>query len=298
LRVLVSGSSGLIGSALVKSLRERGDTVVRLVRSESATSEPSVVWDPQGGKIDPDDIEGYDAAIHLAGSSVAEGRWTAARKAEIRSSRVLSTLLLCDEFTAIESPPKVLLCASAIGYYGDRGEELLVEDSAAGRGFLSHLCKCWEGATSPASQKGIRVVNLRFGLVLSPLGGALKKMLGPFEMGLGGVLGSGEQYMSWVTIDDAVAGIVFAMDNAQVSGPINLVSPSAVTNREFTRALARVVSRPAFFKVPGPVARLVFGEAADELLLSSARVCPKRLMEAGFDFAHTELEPALRHLLA
>jgi len=298
LRVLISGSSGLIGSALVKSLRERGETVVRLVRSEGITNEPHVVWDPQAGKVDPDDLEGFDAAIHLAGSSVAEGRWTAARKAEIRSSRVLSTLLLCDEFTAIESPPKVLLCASAIGYYGDRGEELLVEESGAGRGFLSHLCKCWEGATSPAIQRGIRVVNLRFGLVLSPNGGALRKMLGPFQMGLGGVLGSGDQYMSWVTIDDAVGGIEFAFDNEEISGPVNLVSPGAVTNREFTRALAHALSRPAFFRVPGRLARIVFGEAADELLLSSARVCPKRLMEAGFSFSHSELEPALRQMLA
>jgi uncharacterized protein len=300
MKFLVTGSSGLIGSALVSLLTSGGHSVTRLLRSQSSprsagTSE--IVWDPSGTSFPSSSLEGFDAVVHLAGESIAEGRWTDAKKARIRESRTKPTRALCEALGRLSRPPKVLVCASAIGYYGNRGEEILREGSAPGSGYLPDVCLEWEGATAPAVQKGIRVVNLRFGVVLSPAGGALAKMLPPFRMGVGGKVGDGKQYMSWIALDDAIGAIHHAVMNDGLSGGVNAVSPNPVTNLEFTKTLGRVLSRPTFFPVPAAAARIAFGEMADALLLASARVIPARLLETGYQFRYPELEGALRHLL-
>jgi len=238
-----------------------------------------------------------DAVVHLAGENIAAGRWTERQKARIRDSRVKGTRLLCDLLARYSPPPKALVCASAVGYYGDRGDEILKEESASGSDFLSDVCGEWEAATQTAVERGIRVVNLRIGVVLSPLGGALAKMLTPFKLGAGGVIGSGRQYMSWIALDDAVRAFHFALTNQSLHGPVNAVAPNAVTNRDFTRTLGRVLSRPTVFPMPAFAARLAFGEMADALLLASTRVQPARLLAGGFTFRYPDLEGALRHLL-
>jgi uncharacterized protein (TIGR01777 family) len=238
-----------------------------------------------------------EAVVHLAGENIASGRWTAARKARIRSSRVMGTRTLCETLARLSQPPKVLVSASAIGYYGDRGAEPLWENSAFGTGFLAEVCRAWEEATQPAVQKGIRVVLLRIGIVLSPAGGALAKMLIPFQLGLGGVIGSGNQYMSWIALDDVAGVIAHALVTDTLQGPVNAVAPYPVTNREFTKTLGRVLRRPTVFPLPGFAARLAFGEMADALLLASTRVEPKRLLATQYVFRYPELEDALRHLL-
>jgi uncharacterized protein (TIGR01777 family) len=297
MRILMTGASGLIGTALVPSLTSSGHEVTRLVRGQPKPGEKAVHWDPLAGNIDVSAIEGIEAVVHLAGENIAE-RWTAAKKASIRDSRVKGTQLLCETLTRLSSPPKVLVSASAIGYYGDRGEETLTDDSPPGRGFLSEVCRAWEAATEPARQHGLRVVQLRLGIVLSTAGGALAKMLPPFRLGLGGILGSGRQYMSWIALDD-VAGVfehVILSDGLQ--GPTNAVAPRAVTNQEFTKTLGQVLGRPTVMPLPAFAARLMFGEMADELLLASARVQPTKLLASGYQFRYTELAEALRHLLA
>jgi len=241
--------------------------------------------------------EGFDAVIHLAGESIASDRWTEAKKRAIRDSRVIGTRLVSEAIARMKKPPQVLICASAIGYYGDRGDELLKEGSAAGSGFLPDVCKAWEAATVPAVQKGVRVVNLRFGIILSAQGGAFAKMLTPFKMGVGGNLGSGTQYMSWIALDDVVGVIAYALETNSLSGPVNTVCPQAVTNAEFTQTLGRVLRRPTIFPMPAFAARLVFGEMADALLLSSARVVPDVLTQSGYSFQWPDLEGAFRHLL-
>lgn len=296
MKVLVTGSSGLIGSALTAFLTARGHGVTRLVRSASAGKD-SIRWDPETGSLDAAQLEGIDAAVHLAGESIAAKRWSDAQKARILQSRVQTTKLLCDRIAQLGRAPEALVCASAIGYYGDRGEEILDETSASGRGFLSEVCRQWEAAAEPAVQRGIRVVWLRLGVVLSPLGGALAKMLPVFRMGLGGKIGSGRQYMSWISLDDVVGAFNHALTNDQLAGPVNAVAPTPVTNSEFTRLLGRVLHRPALFPLPAPAARLAMGEMADELLLASARVKPARLLATGYTFEHSDLESALRHLL-
>jgi uncharacterized protein (TIGR01777 family) len=238
-----------------------------------------------------------DAVVHLAGENIASARWTERQKARIRDSRVKATGLLCNLLARYSPPPKALVCASAIGYYGDRGDEILKEESAPGSGFLSDVCREWEAATQPAVERGIRVVNLRIGMVLSALGGGLAKMLTPFKLGAGGVMGSGRQYMSWIAVDDLVDAIHFALTHESLRGPANAVAPSPVTNREFTRTLGRVLSRPTPFPMPAFAARLAFGEMADALLLASTRVQPARLLASGFTFRYPDLEGALRHLL-
>ncbi len=235
--------------------------------------------------------------VHLAGESIASGRWTVARKREIRDSRVLGTRLLSEALARMPRPPQVLLCASAIGYYGDCGSDVLKEDSPPGSDFLADVCKAWEAATAPAAQKGIRVVHLRSGIILSPKGGALAKMLFPFRMGAGGIIGSGKQYMSWIALDDTLGVIAFALQTPSLHGPVNVVAPNAVTNAEFTKTLGRVLHRPTIFPMPAFAARLAFGEMADALLLSSARVEPAALLRAGYHFQWRDLESALRHLL-
>jgi uncharacterized protein (TIGR01777 family) len=235
--------------------------------------------------------------VHLAGENIAKGRWNARKKARIRDSRVNGTRLLSEALTRLSKPPAVMVCASAIGYYGDRGDEVLREESASGSGFLAEVCRQWEAAAEPARKRGIRVVHLRIGVVLSPEGGALAQMLFPFRMGLGGKLGSGRQYFSWIAIDDLVTVIAHALTNDTLQGPVNAVAPHPVTNLEFTRTLGRVLARPTLFPMPALAARLAFGEMADELLLSSARVEPTRLLATAYQFRHPQLEGALRHLL-
>jgi uncharacterized protein (TIGR01777 family) len=298
-RVAVSGSTGLVGSEVVAFLSAAGHEVVRLVRRLPAPGEKAVRWDPGKGEVDAAGLEGLDAVIHLAGENVGSGRWTSSRKAAIRNSRVNGTRLLCDTLAGLARPPETLVCASAIGYYGDRGAEELTEESSAGAGFLAGVSRDWEAASAAAAGKGIRVVTLRIGMVVSPKGGALARMLPLFRAGLGGVLGSGKQYVSWVALDDLPRIILHVLRRGDLSGPVNAVAPRPVTNREFTETLGKVLSRPTLFPVPAFALRLaVGGEMADTLLLSSARVLPKRLLDTGFTFLSPELEPTLRRLLA
>ena len=298
MKVLISGSTGLIGSALASFLTNAGHDVLRLVRSAPKSDGSEVHWDPESGRIDNAGLEGMDAVVHLAGENIGAGRWTRDRKARIFDSRVKGTRLLCESLANLAQPPKVLVSASAIGYYGDRDEEILNEGSISGFGFLAEVCIEWEIATEPLAQTEIRVVNLRMGIVLSLEGGPLEKMLPPFKMGVGGILGNGRQYMSWISLDDAVGGIHHALVTDSLQGPVNNVAPHPVTNREFTKTLGRVLRRPTLFPLPSFGLRLMFGEEmANELFLSSTRVEPVRLLETGYAFQHPELESALRHVL-
>jgi uncharacterized protein (TIGR01777 family) len=296
MHVAVTGSAGLIGSALVPSLAAAGHRVTRLVRGRAA-GEGQAAWDPAEGIRDPARLEGVEAVVHLAGENIAAGRWTADRKAEIRRSRVEGTRKLCESLARLARPPRALVSASAVGYYGDRGAEALREDSAPGSDFLAQVCREWEAATEAAGRAGMRVAPVRIGIVLSAAGGALKKMLPPFKLGAGGRIGSGGQFMSWIAIDDLVGAIQHVLATEALRGPVNAVAPNPVTNAEFTRTLARVLSRPALLPMPAFAARLAFGEMADALLLSGARVMPARLQESGFHFRHPDLEGALKHLL-
>ena len=297
MNVLVSGSSGLVGSALIPLLTTRGMVVRRLVRQRGERGGDDVFWDPQAGHIEREKLEGLDAVIHLAGENIAGGRWTQDQKRKIRESRVEGTRFLAETLAKLDRRPRALICASATGYYGNRGDELVDEDSSPGTGFLADVSQAWEQATEPARQAGIRVVNVRFGVILSAHGGALRKMLLPFRLGLGGRIGSGRQYLSWISIEDAIGAIYQALTDESLSGPVNVVSPEPVTNREFTRTLGKVLHRPTVFPLPAVAARVVMGEMADELLLASTRVRPKRLLAAGYSFRHPELETALRAVL-
>jgi len=296
MRILLTGSSGLIGRALAPPLTADGHIVVCLTREKSAAMGRHITWDPEAGVIDSDDLENFDAVVHLAGETIV-GRWTPAKKKRILESRVRGTLLLCDTLAHLHSRPMVLVSASAIGFYGDRGDQVLDEESPAGSLFLSDVAKAWEEATEPLKRRGIRVVNLRIGFVLSKAGGGLAKMLLPFKLGVGGRMGSGRQYLSWIAIDDVVGAISHAILNDSVRGPVNAVAPNAVTNREFTKALGGVLWRPTIFPLPAFAARMLFGEMADNLLLASARVQPSKLLAAGYQFRFPEIRPALRHVL-
>jgi len=296
----VTGASGLVGSALVTGLTSAGHRVVRVVRGAGAASvagQRLARWDPESGALEPSALAGADAVVHLAGESVAGGRWTEAKKRRIRSSRVDVTRRLAEALPRLERPPRLLVSASAVGYYGDRGSEILREDSAPGPGFLAEVCREWEAATDPAARAGIRVVRLRIGMVLSRRGGALGAMLTPFRLGAGGPVGSGVQWVSWIAIDDLVGAILHALATESLAGPVNAVAPEPVTNRELARTLGRVLRRPALLPLPAVAARLLFGQMADELLLASARVEPARLRATGFTFRHARLEDALRHEL-
>lgn len=292
-RILVSGVSGPIGAALLPSLQARGYQVTRLVRG--AAGHTQIPWDPARPPA-PESVSGFDAIIHLAGETVV-GRWTAAKKARIRDSRVLGTRNLAQALAQASQRPPVLITASAIGYYGDRGDEILREDSSPGKGFLPEVCREWEAATEAASAAGIRTAQVRIGLVLSPVGGALQKMLTPFKLGLGGNMGNGRQWWSWIDVGDLVGAIHHILENDRLAGPVNAVAPSPVTNAEFTKTLAGVLSRPAILPMPALAARLAFGQMADELLLASQRVEPTKLMASGYPFQHSDLKKALEDLL-
>jgi uncharacterized protein (TIGR01777 family) len=296
MRFAVTGASGLVGRALVGFLSRDGHEIVRLVRRPPRARDEAR-WEPSAGTIDVAALDGVEAVVHLAGENIAEGRWTASRKAALRESRVGPTRLLAETLAGARRPPRVLVSSSAVGYYGDRGPALLDEACPPADDFLGRLAWEWEQATDSAARAGIRVVRLRTGIVLSPDGGALAKMLVPFRAGIGGVLGSGRQFMSWITIDDLVHVIRFTATSAALEGPVNAVAPGAVTNREFTRTLGRVLGRPTIAPAPAFALRLVFGEMADAALLGSTRVTPARLLAAGYRFRFPELEGALRHLL-
>jgi uncharacterized protein (TIGR01777 family) len=287
----------LVGGALVEALRGDGHTVVRLVRAASAAAAGDVLWNPMQGVFDARGAEGVDAVVHLAGENIASGRWTAARRAAIRESRVAGTRLLAQGIGGLSRPPATLVCASAVGYYGDRGDERLTESSSAGRGFLAEVCQAWEAAAAPAAAAGVRVAHLRFGVILSATGGALARMLLPFRLGAGGRLGSGRQWMSWITLADAVGTVRHVLERDSCRGPVNAVAPDPARNADFTRELAGVLRRPALLPAPAFALRCVLGDMARELLLASQRVEPAVLAETGFRFRHPQLGPALRLLL-
>jgi uncharacterized protein (TIGR01777 family) len=295
LDVLVSGPTGLIGSALIPALEERGHRVRRLTRS-GGSAENTVWWDPSAGEIDTGRLDGVDAVVHLAGESIV-GRWTRAKKARIRESRVRGTRLLAETLAGLPEPPAIMVSASASGYYGDRGNELLSEESAPGGNFLAGVCEEWEAAANPARQVGVRVVHPRFGIVLSTAGGALGTTLPIFRLGAGGKIGSGRQYWSWVVIDDVVGAILHALEEDSLNGPVNVTVPDPLTNAEYTRTLGHVLGRPTIFPLPAPAARVMLGQVADELLLASQRIEPVRLKETGYSYRYPELEGALRYLL-
>ena len=296
MKVLVTGSHGLVGTALVESLTAKNHQTARLVRS-SSPSTTDITWNPDTGTIDKEKLEGFDVIFHLAGESIASGRWTNEKKRKIRESRVKGTQLLAKTLAQLSRRPSTLISASAIGYYGNRGDELLTEKSRAGNEFLSDVCVEWESATAPASEARIRVVLARFGIILDKNGGALAKMLTPFRMGIGGRVGDGKQWMSWIALDDIIGGLNFVAESELISGPVNFVAPNPVTNAEFTKTLGRVLSRPTLFPVPEFGARLAFGEMADALLLSSQRVDPTRLKSENYSFRFSVLDNALRHIL-
>jgi uncharacterized protein (TIGR01777 family) len=299
MKIVVSGSTGLIGSALVPRLVGEGHEVVPLVRRRVTAGERAVSWDPESGKIDRSALAARapDVVVHLAGENVF-GRWTPAKQERIRDSRVDGTRLLSDAVAGLTRRPGVLLAASAIGYYGDRGEEEMCESSTPGDDFLAHVARDWEAASAPAAKAGIRVHNLRFGVVLAPKTGALAKMLPAFRLGLGGPVGSGNQYLSWISLDDAVNAILHVLATPSLAGPVNITAPAPVTSREFAKTLGKVLGRPAVVTVPAFALRMAFGAEGAAMLQSGQRVLPARLLESGFRFRYETLEPALRHLLA
>ena len=290
--VAVSGASGLVGGKLVGLLKSAGHTVLPISRRSADSS--TILWEPERGFLNPARLEGVDAIVHLAGENIAAGRWSPAQKQKIRDSRVQGTRTLVESLRGLSNRPKTLVCASAIGFYGDRGEEVLDEQSTAGTGFLPDVCREWEAAAAGATELGMRVVHVRLGVVLSAQGGALQKMLLPFKLGAGGIIGNGRQYWSWIGVTDAARIFEFCVENPSVSGPVNAVSPHTATNFDFTKTLGSVLRRPTVFPLPGFMAKLVLGEMAEPLLLASARVTPNALRKAGFTFT----EPGLRECLA
>jgi uncharacterized protein (TIGR01777 family) len=295
-RVAISGATGFIGSALVDALTAAGHTVHRLVRSDRHRRQGDILWDPAGGRLDPRALEGVDAVVHLAGEPIAQ-RWSASTKRRIRDSRVRGTQVVASTIASLARPPRVFVSGSAMGIYGSRGDEELDETSATGHDFLADVATEWESAADRAATAGVRVVKARTGLVLSPRGGALAKLLLPFRLGVGGRVGSGRQWVSWIALDETVRAIRHAMDTVTLGGPVNLSAPNPVTNAELTATLAKVLRRPAIVPVPAAAIRLVFGEMGDATLLASQRMRPRRLLESGYQFRHPTLEAALRHEL-
>lgn len=294
MNVLISGATGLIGSALIPELEAGGHRITRLTRSPK--TDYDVGWDPEAGTIDGD-LEGTEAVVHLAGESIAQGRWNDQKKKRIVDSRVKGTRLLAEKMAALRTPPKVMVSTSAVGYYGDRGDEVLTEESAPGTGFLPGVCREWEAAAEPARQAGIRVVHPRLGVVLSPEGGALGTTLPIFKLGGGGKIGKGDQWVSWIALDDVVGSIVHAVTEETVEGPVNVGAPNPMTNAGYTKVLGRVLGRPTVLPLPASAARLMLGEVADALLLASQRMEPAKLKATGYVFRYPQLEGALRHLL-
>lgn len=293
--IVVTGATGFIGHSLVNRLRMRGHTVRRLVRSAASTPD-DFLWDPARGSIDPAALPGAIAVVHLAGESIAH-RWTPQRKAAIRDSRVQGTALIARTIAALPGPKPALLSGSAVGYYGDRGDELLDETSAAGADFLASVCVEWERATQPAADAGARVVLMRSGIVLDGNGGALKRLLPPFRLGVGGPIGSGRQWMSWIALEDHLRAVEHILWTDQLRGPVNLVAPAPVTNAEFASTLGRVLARPALLPVPAFALELLYGEMAETTILAGQRVMPRALTGAGFSFSLPTLEQALRRAL-
>lgn len=295
MKILISGSSGLIGSAFLASLNPHENQVYKLIRERERKSSSDIPWNPEEKVSDVSLLEGFDAVVHLAGENIM-GRWTDLKKKKIKESRVLGTNVLCQTLSKLKKPPSVLICASGIAYYGEQGDEVLTEHRLGGEGFLAKVCEEWEEAARPAVEKGIRVVHLRIGMVLSSKGGAFAKLIPIFRLGLGGQLGPGNQYMSWISIEDLVRIIVYSMQHESLAGPINAVSPFPVTNKEFAKTLGKVLHRPAFLTVPTFAINLVFGEMGNEVLLSSIRVKPEKLELSGFTFKYPNLEDALTNL--
>jgi uncharacterized protein (TIGR01777 family) len=298
MKILISGASGLTGKALIRILCAQGHSVARLVRPGSVPSAGDIAWDPLAATIDVSAMEGADAVVHLSGARIDQGRWTPARKSVLRSSRIDTTRVLVDALASLRRKPRVFVSASAIGCYGDRGDQILTESSMIGTDFLSLLVREWEAEASRAEVSGVRTVLLRFGVILSTEGGALPQMLMPFKFGLGGRLGKGTQWMSWIALEDAVGIICAAIANENLAGPLNVVAPNPLTNADFTRIAAAVVHRPAIFAAPAFALRIALGEMADALLLASQRAIPERLLAAGYVFRFPELESALKAILA
>ena len=296
-RIAITGASGLVGTELVAALRERGDEVLRLVR-RPATRPDEVTWDVARGRVDVAALEGLAAVVHLAGENIAGGLWTAARRRRIFDSRAEGTRQLAQQLAGLSAPPGVFVSASAIGYYGDPGATLVDEDSPPGTGFLAEVCQAWEAAAQPARGGGIRVVIPRIGLVMASTGGVLGRLLAPFRLGLGGVVGSGRQYMSWVSLADLIAALQYAIETEALAGPVNLVAPEPVTNAEFTRVLGKVLGRPTVIPLPAFAVSALMGEMGRELLLAGQRVSAGRLIASGFTFRSPDLESALRAELA
>jgi uncharacterized protein len=295
MKIAIAGAGGLVGSALIPSLTGDGATIVRLVRSAPKSGE--IEWHPNQDQAPVQSLEGFDVIVNLAGENIAGGRWTDEQKRKIRDSRVSGTHLLSEAIARMSIKPSAFICASATGIYGDRDDETLDEQSESGGGFLAGVCREWEKACEPAIKAGVRVVNLRLGPVLARDGGMLAKLLTPFKMGMGGKVGSGKQFISWVALDDVVGAIKLAINDQTIRGPLNIVSPNPVTNEEFTRTLGHVLNRPTALAMPAFAARLAFGEMADEMLLASQKVLPKKLMSVGFEFKYPELEAAMRRYI-
>lgn len=287
----------MVGQALSDLLKQRGDRTIAVSRNEGESYEDSIRWNPESGLVNPARMEGVDAVVHLAGENIASGRWTDDLKRRILNSRVQGTKSLVESLSKIEKRPSTFICASAIGFYGDRGETVMSEDSPAGEGFLADVCQAWEAEAMQAEALGMRVVCVRIGVVLSPKGGALARMLLPFKMGVGGNVGNGKQYWSWIGLNDLVRIFAYCLDNDQLSGPVNAVSPHPLTNAAFTKVVGSVLHRPTLFPLPAFMARLVLGEMANELLLSSTRVNPSKLLKSGFAFEQPELNQCLEHEL-
>jgi uncharacterized protein len=297
MKILVAGASGLIGTALVPFLIQAGHKVYKLVREKKDLAPDEIHWDPEKESMREEDLEGMDAFINLAGENIAGGRWTEKRKNAILESRLKATRTLVKAIIRMKKPPQIFINASAVGYYGSRGDTLLTEASANGTGFLAHICEEWEAAAEPIASRGIRLVYTRFGVILSKKGGALAKMLIPFKLGLGGVIGTGRQYMSWIALDEVLGVIYHVLKTDSLSGPVNVVTPQPVTNYTFTKTLGKVLSRPTFLTMPVFIAKAAFGEMADEMLLASQRVSCDKLLKSGYQFCQPDLEKALRQII-
>ena len=297
MKILISGSTGFVGSALTKSLQAEGHHVHRLIRPPRIAHKNDILWNPVEGYIEKSKIAGFDAIIHLSGENIA-ARWTKAKKKRIYESRIHTTKLLAKTSAQLSTRPKVFLCASAIGYYGERADEILTEESAYGKGFLAELCRDWEEAAEPACNAGIRTVHLRFGIILHPTGGVLKKMLPMFKLGLGGPVGDGSQYWSWITLEDTIGSVEHILQKSSISGPVNIVSPNPVTNKEFTKILAHSLKRPAFLPAPKSILKLALGQFAEQTLLASTRAIPGKMLGTGSIFKYPELKQALSGMMS